>query len=712
MLEVDTAHFKLRYNIATGSFMQEFDILHDATQLVLQIAVIIVCALISDKISEKFSLPHVIGYIVIGVVIGPFILGHIPLGTFFPEGLFPKIAAENLSVSPSLYNLATIASVILLFYSGLETDVSLFLRYAAKGTIIGLGGLVISFFGGYYFSLLFFSELSPTHPTHLFVGTIATATSVGITTSVLSAKKKVSSPEGVTILSAAVFDDVIGIVLLAIVMGIAEVHSTTGDSTSITVIALRSLGLWIGFTALGIFFAKKLGSGLKKAIASKTRIAILVLGIAFLLGAVFEMFGLSMIIGAYIVGLTLSNTDLSYVIQEKLYPIMQLFVPVFFIVSGMQIDIINFVRPDVFLLGIVYSVICMITKFFGTGIPALGIGFNTLGSARIGMGMMPRGEVALIIGSIGLSAGIVSGTLYNVIMMMIISNSLIAPLFLQLLLTSKQGTRTEEKSTVEKTSIDFQHWQLTRFIVADFLTLMEEEGFFINKTAQREKNIYHIRKDHMFITLHSFTEGTLIFFSDKQSIPFFKTALYEATANIAESAQILKERVSFIATNTLDTASDKFIDTKSKDSLLSPILSPFLVELSIQARTKEELLTELTNHLNKGGYLSDKELFLRDLFERERTFSTGMQNGVAIPHAKSNGCKEPKIVIGIKRDGIDFDSLDKEPSTIFVLIATPKNYAHLAILTHISTLLQHESFRKKLLESDKETDVIRLFTQS
>ncbi len=685
--------------------------LYSTTVLLFQLSVIIVCAFLVDKVSKKISIPSVVGYIIIGVFLSPFVLGGIPFTSFFPHGIFPKGIEGGINVSRNLLDLSIIASVMLLFHSGLETDVNLFMRYALKGTIVGLGGVIASFFGGYYISTLFFPGLPPFHPSHLLMGTIATATSVGVTTSVLSSKRKISSPEGVTILSAAVFDDVIGIVILAIVIGISDVKTQVGaapDMIKIFFIAIKSLGIWLGSTVIGILFARKLGRGLKKTIGDITSISIVVLGMAFFLGALFETWGLSMIIGAYVIGLTISNTDLSYVIQEKLSPILLLFVPIFFIVSGMQISVLEFLKPEIFLLGMGYSIMCMIAKFLGAGLPSLGLGFNVLGATRIGTGMAPRGEVALIIGSLGLSAGIINNTLYNAVMMMVIINALLAPFFLHILISlPKKGTYHPEKTNTEKTEIDFEHWQLARFIVSDFLILMEEEGFLTNKIGQSDRNIYHIRKDNMFFTLHSFNTGKLIFFSDKQSIPFFKTALYEAATDIAESAQIVKERVNQIAKNTLGIERDA-----SQDASLENFISPFLVNMSIQAHSKNKVIEELASLLAKGGYLSDIKLLLKDIFEREETFSTGMQYGIAIPHARSQACKLPKIVIGLKKEGVDFDSFDKKPSHIFVLIAVPKEYPHLGILTQVNTFLQHEEFREQLLQCKKEIEVIELFMGS
>ncbi len=700
--------------------MNALETLHSTTQLLAQIALIIVCALLSESVSRKLSLPKVVGYILFGILIGPFALGQIPLGPYFPHGLFPArlnqigINTGELSVSKDLYNFATIASMVLLFYSGLETDVNLFLRYAFKGSVIGLGGLIFSFAGGYLASALFFAEWPLFHPMHLFMGTIATATSVGITTSVLSAQRRVSSPEGVSILSAAVFDDVLGIVILAIVMGIAGLNSREAAQSgnalaTIVLISVRSLGLWLGSTAIGIIFARKFSRGLKKAISSKTRLALFSLSLALFAGAVFEMWGLSMIIGAYIVGLSLSNTDLAYVIQEKLSPILLLFVPIFFIVSGMQINLESLAEPRVLIFGAIYSSACLLGKLSGSGLLSLPMGFNLLGAARIGTGMMPRGEVALIIGNIGLSAGIINHDTYSALMLMVVSSSLIAPFCLQLLLNiPRKGTRYDEEERKERTEINFEHWQLTRFIVSDFLSLIEDEGFFINRTVQPERKIYHIRKDAIFISLHAFNTGKLVFHSEKQSIPFFKTALYEAAANIAESAEAIKQKLNLL--NTIDSGPQNPGRQNTNGQLLAQVSSPFLVALSLQGKGKQAVLRELVALLDRGGFLSDAEGFLNDIFEREKTLSTGLQGGLAIPHARSSYCREPRIVIGLKPDGIDFAALDKQPSRIFVMIAVPLEHPHLEILTQISLLLQQEGFSERLLASQKETEVIELLT--
>jgi len=175
-------------------------------------------------------------------------------------------------------------------------------------------------------------------PAALFLGVISVATSVGITARILAEKRKMGSPEGVTILAGAVFDDVFGIVALAIVMGMAKVSKGEGVAWGpICMIALKAIGFFVIVTALGLTFARKITTTLKR-FKSKDIIVAICFGLAMLLAGLAEMAGLAMIIGAYIMGLALSRTDLAHEIEEHLEGVNNILVPIFFCVMGMMVD--------------------------------------------------------------------------------------------------------------------------------------------------------------------------------------------------------------------------------------------------------------------------------------------------------------------------------------------------------------------------------------
>jgi Kef-type K+ transport system membrane component KefB len=248
---------------------------------------------------------------------------------------------------------------------------------------------------------------------------------VGITARVLSERGKLDTPEGVTILAAAVLDDILGILVLTIAAGVAE----TGKVSIVDV-------LDVGWKALA-FLAVLFGGGLLVAryvsrfvlslrvIGAGVAIA---LGLAFLASGLAESFGLAFIIGAYATGLALSDTDLAETLEAPLAGVYNALVPIFFVVMGMQVDVTAF--GDAIVFGIVLTALAILGKVLGCGLPALATGFNRTGAARIGFGMLPRGEVALIIAGIGLTKGVIEQDLFGVAIFMTIVTTLMSPIIL------------------------------------------------------------------------------------------------------------------------------------------------------------------------------------------------------------------------------------------------------------------------------------------
>ena len=268
------------------------DLGHMALHFVLQLAVIIIAARLGGSLFRRaLKLPRVLGELCAGILIGPYALGRLPLPGYGP--MFPLYEGP-MPVSPELYAIATLASIVLLFMVGLETDVAIFLRYSITGTAVGVGGIVCSFVLGDLCAVWFGFAEHCMDPTALFLGTIATATSVGITARVLSDRQKLASPEGVTIMAAAVLDDVLGIIVLAVVVGIVKVEQMGGavDWGQIGIIAGKALGFWLACTAIGLLSGKRISRLLKMSRTPAT-IASLALGRAPAPGATREPRGVS-----------------------------------------------------------------------------------------------------------------------------------------------------------------------------------------------------------------------------------------------------------------------------------------------------------------------------------------------------------------------------------------------------------------------------------
>jgi Kef-type K+ transport system membrane component KefB len=408
----------------------ENDVTQVVVDLLIQLAVILFVAKLAGELARRIiKVPPVLAELAAGVVIGPHAAGAL---VFFGQGpLFPipERAGEvaTIPVSDPLFALAQIGSIVLLFAVGLETNLRQFLRYAGPALTVAVGGVVLPFALGVGVTV-FFGFDGPDgiwSPEALFMGAIMMATSVGITARVLADMNFLGSPEGVTIIAAAVIDDVLGILVLTIVVGIS---ANDGISVgNVSWVGFKAIAFWLGLTGGGILLAPYIFSGLSR-FKSPGAMLVLALALAILAAGLAEVFGLAFIIGAFSVGLALSITDLAKHIEESLEAIVQVLVPVFFVVMGMLVDIGS--MQDAIGFGLVVSALAVIGKVVGSGGPALGSGFNLRGSARIGVGMMPRGEVALIIAGIGLSKQVIEQDLFGVAIMMTIITTVIAPVLL------------------------------------------------------------------------------------------------------------------------------------------------------------------------------------------------------------------------------------------------------------------------------------------
>lgn len=683
------------------------------TQLVFQIGVIIFAAKLGGMLFEKLHLPSVLGELTAGIIIGPSLLGAFSFPGF-AHGLFPVVSSGGLNVTPELYGIATIASILLLFFAGLETDLDLFFRYSIAGTAVGIGGVILSFFVGAG-TIAWLLKISISDPLCLFMGVMSTATSVGITVRILSEKRKVDSPEGVTILAGAVIDDVLGIILLAVIISVSSLMRT-GDGSAgvswgtIAGIAGKALGVWLGFTVAGLVLARRISRFLK-TFRSVQAFSILSLGLALLLAGLFEKAGLAMIIGAYIMGLTLSKTDIAYVIQETLHPLYSFFIPIFFTVMGMLVDIKLMLDPTVIMIGLLYTGGAIIAKMVGCTIPALFLNFNIRGALRIGLGMLPRGEVALIIAGIGLSSGILNGQMFGVAIMMTLITTLIAPPLLNATLNDRKGTR-RDLATDKKiaTPYNFDSSELTNLMESRLLIAFTGEGYFVHSMETATGHIFNIRKDKSFITILR-EQTTLTFKTHPVDVPLIKTSVYEAIMELHITVGKLRT-VAQPESMRKDLTSTALPKQKNHKTQLVHALDPRCIIMDISADTKEGIITELVDALDAAGKLNNRSLTLEAILERERTMSTGMQDGVAIPHGKTTTVEKATVAVGFKREGIDFQAIDNKPCTIFIMVISPQHVMgpHIQFLAGISTLLIEPESREQLLACKNRNEVYQFFT--
>ncbi len=408
---------------------------------IILLSVILICAKLFGEFTYRFlKLPRVIGELGAGIIIGPFALGGLAWGNLGP--LFPIEHGSVIPVNQSLYFLANIGAVILLFEAGLETNKKRFFNTIGPASFIALGGVIFPFFLGLFCTTMFgfasFDSIQDLIP-GLFVGAMMTATSVGITARVLGDLNKLDSPEGVTILGGAVVDDVLGILILAVIVGI----ETTGvlSGIGILIISVKAIAFLLFVSVAGSWASPWISSlimrlGTKPGFYSEPSIQLcLSLALVFLISGLAEKyFGLAMIIGSYSLGLALSGTPLFQQIKTPIHRLNGVVVPIFFTVIGMQVNLQAIFGGNsivnALLFAVALTILGIISKLAGCGLPALLVGFNRSESWKIGVGMIPRGEVALIIGGIALASGVISQQIFGVTIIMTLVTTIIAPIML------------------------------------------------------------------------------------------------------------------------------------------------------------------------------------------------------------------------------------------------------------------------------------------
>jgi Kef-type K+ transport system membrane component KefB len=375
--------------------------------LFLAFAAALIGAKLFGELAERVGQPAVLGELLAGVLLGPSVLGLVPL-------------------SDAVLELAEIGVVLLLFEVGLETDLEELMRVGAPALAVALAGMLLPFAGGYAVTV----ALGHSALTATFVGAALTATSIGITARVLSELKVLATREGQIILGAAVVDDVLGLVVLAIVSKIAG-----GGRLEAATVA-RSGALAIGFLVAAIVIGIPLGRRLIRVVElANVRGVLGAMSVAFALLVAWAAKAVESapIVGAFAAGMVLARTNRRHDIDSALKPVVDIFAPVFFIYVGAEVNVklLNPAVPEnrpALLLGLLLTLVGFLGKFAA--------GFCAWGKVRrafIGAGMVPRGEVGLIFASVGLASGALPEPVFVSVLVAVFLTTFVAPPLLKLL---------------------------------------------------------------------------------------------------------------------------------------------------------------------------------------------------------------------------------------------------------------------------------------
>lgn len=385
--------------------------MEDGIRYLLDLAIILFAAKLFGIAGKKVGIPEVVGEILAGLVVGSTVLGFVKESDFISK-------------------MAEIGVIMLMFEAGLGTNLKELKKSGLKATLIACAGVLVPIILGVVIFMSFYgfdAFGSDRFNKGLFIGTIMSATSVSITVAALKELGKLNDTVGTTIVSAAIIDDVIGIIVLTLVIGL----SGESDGISVTSILLK----------VAIFFAIAIGTGffvfrgmkwLDQKFTHQRRIPIISLCYCFALAYVSEtFFNIADITGAYVAGVVLCNlADRDYIESRIDISSYMIFAPVFFAGIGLKTTF-GAMDMRLVLFSISFVAVALIGKVVGCGGCAKALGFDNKNSIRIGVGMMNRGEVALITAQKGLAIGLISSDFFTPVIILILVSSVITPILLK-----------------------------------------------------------------------------------------------------------------------------------------------------------------------------------------------------------------------------------------------------------------------------------------
>jgi Kef-type K+ transport system membrane component KefB len=378
---------------------------HGPDVLLLQLFTIFVWAKVFGELFERLSIPAVLGEITAGVVLGPY-------------------ATRFVTPNETIVSMAEIGAIFLLFTVGLETSPRDLIRVGGQATTVALAGVFAPFLLGFVFLRL---HGEPSHEAS-FVAAAMVATSVGITARVLRDLHVLRSRMSQIILGAAVIDDILGMIILAVVVSMA---STGGIQwLHLGIVSVEAVGFALFMIFFGPRIIRRMRPGLEK-MSTHDAPLVLSLALCLLLSVLASEIGMAAIIGAFFAGLIFADYSPEWNLQPRVHAINEFLAPFFFFTMGSRLDLTVFRSREVIVIAVVVSILAIISKTVACSLPLIREGWRN--ALKVGVGMTPRGEVALIVALIGLQLNVISQRAYAVVIFMTAVTTMLPPPFLRIL---------------------------------------------------------------------------------------------------------------------------------------------------------------------------------------------------------------------------------------------------------------------------------------
>ena len=680
-----------------------------SARFILQLGVLVFVAKMGGRLFHRWKLSRVLGEVAAGLLVGPFLLGGLSLPVF-PEGLMSD-AATLLHAQDPMYGVITIALVVFFFLAGLNTDVRQLRRSTPGGIAAGLGGFAFCF----AVTLAVLVAAAPAltggtawswaTPQALLVCTAVSVSSVGMLARMLSARQRLESPAGNVALSAALTDNVVGLFLFTVFSG-ALTAVARGEQPGLHLLASMAARTVLGVALVafcGIPVARFV-NGL--ALRERTYTSAFAVSAACLLiaGGVMGAMGLSVMSGAYVMGLVFSTTDLRHEIRERLDFVSLVLVPVCFSALGMQLDLRLLGEPALLAGAAGFVLAACTAKAVGAALPALIADLNGCGCLRVGAAVMPRSELTLaLLAALAGMAALPPGVLFSAVLLVAVSSLWVPGLVRRLFETGGNGTRKPFAVPAPvKIVFQFPSNQAAMLMINRAVEIFEDDGFYAHR-LNRYQVLYRISREAQVIHLGGH-EGEVAFECSERERPLVNAVMLELSSGVEQSLRELQKPLNdVLLRKSLQSAAP------SAGVATSMLKNRFAVETlkpRLLATTKQGAISELVSLLYENGLVMDRERAVQAVFEREQGLSTGLEHGLAIPHARTDAVTRLVCAVGLKREGLDFDAADGKPTRIVVLVLAPDHAAtpQLQLIAQVCRQLD-EKGRASLLACETPEDM-------
>lgn len=390
--------------------------MHSAVEIPLSMLLVFTSAKLLSELFERVGQPGIIGEILAGILIGPHLLAW-------------------MAPNEVIRILADLGVMFLLFRVGMEIKAAELMRVGGTAMLVAVAGVIVPFAAGWSVCTLWGEPRIES----IFTGAAMVATSVGITGQVLAARGLLGTRAARVILAAAVIDDILGLIVLAIVSGLSR-----GEVNYLDIALTATLAL--GFTAFVAKFGSRTAQRVLPRVGSRMHLAeaefAVAMTVLFALSVLAVYAGVAAIVGAFLAGMALSEATRSRA-RDLTHGVAELLVPFFLVNIGLQFDPAAFTSSGTLLLALIVLAVAIASKFIGCGLGALRMGRTD--AARVGVGMVPRGEVGMIVAGIGLKTAIMSQAIYGVVVFMSVMTTMVAPPLLKMAFRGETGAPAEEE---------------------------------------------------------------------------------------------------------------------------------------------------------------------------------------------------------------------------------------------------------------------------